>query len=229
MPIRVICPGCHATFNVSDKFGGKEGPCPKCKTTMKIPKASEEVVVHEAEPSGPTDSKGQSVLKPIKREETKFPMPMLIATGVAFVLLPVIAYVLGQTFEEVEGVRQGNSFILTLGAFLLAFPVVLAGYAIMRNDELEPYSGKDLWIRGGICALVYALTWGIHVYLSRMMGFSVPMEMQHAMIAIPAMMIPGALASLATLDLDGFSAAVHYGFYLLVTVGLRLIMGIGPM
>ena len=39
MPIQVICPGCHARFTVSDKFGGKEGPCPKCKQKIKIPEA----------------------------------------------------------------------------------------------------------------------------------------------------------------------------------------------
>lgn len=230
MPIRVICPGCHATFNVSDKFGGKEGPCPKCKTTMQIPKASEQVVVHEAPPSGPTDSQGKSVLDPIKRKDSKYPMPVLIGAGVAAVMVPAIAFVLGLTLEEnADGVKQGNIFILAFGAILLSLPVVLAGYSFMRNDELEPYSGKDLWVRGGICALVYALTWGIHAYLGRMMGFTTPMEMQQAMIALPAMIIPGTLASLATLDLDGFSAAVHYVFYLMVTVGLRLIMGVGAM
>ena len=29
MPIRVTCTGCHARFDVSEKFAGKEGPVPK--------------------------------------------------------------------------------------------------------------------------------------------------------------------------------------------------------
>src|SRR6476661_3159539 len=30
MAIAVVCPSCHARFQVQDKFAGKEGPCPKC-------------------------------------------------------------------------------------------------------------------------------------------------------------------------------------------------------
>ena len=51
MPIPVICPGCKASFRVSDKFAGKTGPCPKCKTTIKIPEAvpqTEQVVIKGA-------------------------------------------------------------------------------------------------------------------------------------------------------------------------------------
>ena len=38
MPISVVCPGCKARFNVSDKFAGKKGPCPKCKTVLTVPR-----------------------------------------------------------------------------------------------------------------------------------------------------------------------------------------------
>ncbi len=196
---------------------------------MKIPKASEQVVVHEAEPTGPKDSQGRSVLNPIKREQTRFKTPVLVVSAIGAVMVPAIAFVLGKTFEVENGTRQAPMPILALGAILVSYPIVLAGYTILRNDEIESYKGKDLYLRGGVCALVFALTWGIHAYLCHMMGFSSPMEVQHAFIAVPVMFVPGAIASLATLDLDGFSASIHYGFYLLVTVVLRVIMGIGPL
>ena len=46
MPITIVCPGCHGRFSVSEKFAGKQGPCPKCKKVISIPKASEEVKIH---------------------------------------------------------------------------------------------------------------------------------------------------------------------------------------
>ena len=63
MPIPVVCPGCKASFNVSDKFAGKQGPCPKCKTVISIPKPDpakkpvEEVKIGEPEPPAGGKSK----------------------------------------------------------------------------------------------------------------------------------------------------------------------------
>ena len=73
MPIQVICPGCHTRFNVGDQHAGKTGACPKCKGSIQIPELGDEIVIHEAElEAGAKDSKGRSVLKPIKRKEAKF-------------------------------------------------------------------------------------------------------------------------------------------------------------
>ena len=43
MAITIVCPGCHKRFSVSDNFAGQSGPCPKCKTVIKIPEKSTEV------------------------------------------------------------------------------------------------------------------------------------------------------------------------------------------
>ena len=73
MPINVTCPSCHSKFKVSDQFAGKEGPCPKCKAKIKIPKLEEEVVVHAPQSFGPKDKTGEGTLKPIFRTETQVP------------------------------------------------------------------------------------------------------------------------------------------------------------
>ena len=83
MPISVVCPSCKARFSVSEKFAGKKGPCPKCKTVITVPEAvAEEVKIHEPEQfaSGGKDSKGRAVLKPILREETK--LQPTVAAGI---------------------------------------------------------------------------------------------------------------------------------------------------
>ena len=80
MPISVVCSGCQARFNVSEKFAGKQGPCPKCKKVITIPDApAEEVTIHapEAYAHGGKDSKGRPTLKPIARVKTKL-SPVLI-------------------------------------------------------------------------------------------------------------------------------------------------------
>ncbi len=51
MPIAVSCTSCKAKFTVSDKFAGKQGPCPKCKATITIPAL-------EAKPAEPAAKPG---------------------------------------------------------------------------------------------------------------------------------------------------------------------------
>ena len=90
MPIPVTCPGCLARFTVSDKYAGKQGPCPKCKQTITVPDKSQEVVIHAPENYGPKDAGGRPVLKPIKRVEfTPNGFQIVVAIGVAAVSIIV--------------------------------------------------------------------------------------------------------------------------------------------
>src|SRR5688572_29605238 len=69
MPIQVTCPGCKAQFNVSEKFAGKNGPCPKCKAPIVIPAAA---------PVAATTSGGKSVPgapPPLKAADVKIHAP----------------------------------------------------------------------------------------------------------------------------------------------------------
>src|SRR6056297_1201645 len=91
MSIQVTCPGCLTRFQVNDKFAGKKGPCPKCKAEIMIPDKSDEVVIHAPEHSGPKDSQGRSVLKPIEREEVRVTRWGLIAVLGAIVCSLAIA------------------------------------------------------------------------------------------------------------------------------------------
>ena len=92
MPIQVSCPGCKKTFNVDDKFAGKTGPCPHCKTKITVPQKQPEVKVHapEAFSGGGKTVSGKLALKPIAREQTRV-KPLAIAASVAGVIA-AIAY-----------------------------------------------------------------------------------------------------------------------------------------
>ena len=41
----------------------------------------------------------------------------------------------------------------------------MAAYAVLRNDELEPYRGKELYIRSALCGLAYVVLWGVFALL----------------------------------------------------------------
>jgi predicted Zn finger-like uncharacterized protein len=92
MPIQVVCPSCHARFSVSEKFAGKKGPCPKCKTVIQVPEATEEIKIHAPEQSeaGAKGTGGRHVLKPIERKETKVQPRISGATTLAN--RPPVAY-----------------------------------------------------------------------------------------------------------------------------------------
>ncbi len=103
----------------------------------------------------------------------------------------------------------------------------MLAYAVLRNQELEPHRGGSLWIRTTICGAVFALLWGVY-FLIKVQLFEGDVELFHLVFIVPALAGIGGFAAMASLDLDYFSGVLHYGFYLTVTVMLRLLMGLPP-
>ena len=223
MPIPVICPGCKAAFQVSDKFAGKKGPCPKCKTVIAIPEASPEIVIHAPTTEGPKDSAGRPVFMPILREETRLSQTAIIAIVAAVVTVLLAAVIVGLA---VKG--QGPPiFLLVLGAALLAPPLGMAGYAMLRDQESTPYRGRTLYLRIAITSAVYAILWGVYWWLPSMYaGHALPYELYVLLFFAPIMVGIGALAAYASLDFEFGAAAMHYGLYLAATILLSMLAGV---
>ena len=193
MPISVVCPGCKARFNVSDKFAGKKGPCPKCKTVLTVPAAPvEEVKIHVPEEyaSGGKDSKGRAVSKPIPRSETKL-QPVLITAIVAVIFGSLGICLAARHLND-------KTALIIVGLAFLSPAVAVAGYSFLREEELEPYRGVELWIRATICGVVYAILWGIYLYIRPYL----PGELYQWLLVAPPIVGVGALAALSTFDLD---------------------------
>jgi hypothetical protein len=227
MAILVVCQNCKTRFQVSEKFAGKQGPCPKCKAVITIPKLDEQVKIHEPEEfAGPggvaaKDASGRAVLKPLARDKTRFQPVVLVAAAAGTLVALVVAFLLrGQ---------EANIWILGAGAFLLAPPIVLAGYTAMRDAESEPYRGRELWLRAGIVAVVYAGLWGVAALFSMLVFADSPPEIWQLIPPTAIMIIGGTVAAMATLDLEPVNAFFHYAFYLAVTVLLRVIIGLPPL
>lgn len=217
MSILVVCRSCHKRFKVSEKFAGKKGPCPSCKEIITIPGADEKVQIHTPEHSegGARSVSGELVLKPVSREDTSLsPQSMgLIAAVSGGVLLITFLF---RFFSP-----EARPILGAIGAVVLAPPLVLAAYRFLRNDELEPYEGKSLWVRTAICSAVYAGTWGLFALLPP----EYTSQLYWWIIFGPLFAAFGITASFACFDLEPTNAFFHYAFYVVVTLLLALTMG----
>ncbi|HEV3138116.1 MAG TPA: hypothetical protein VGZ26_09430 [Pirellulales bacterium] len=225
MPISVMCPGCKARFSVSEKFAGKKGACPKCKAVITVPDApAEEIKVHEPEQyaSGGKDSKGRPAAKPILRDETRL-KPVAIA---AIVGSAIVVFAIAFALRAVD--NKSKLPFIVVGLLIVSPPLAMAGYTFLRDDELlEPYQGKSLVIRASLCSLAYAALWGAYSPLPAY-GIITGEAWQWLFVA-PVFIGTGAAAAYACLDLDFGSGAMHYCFYLLVTLLLRFAIGLPPL
>ena len=222
MSIRVTCTNCHTRFDVHEKFAGKEGPCPKCKTTITIPAADEQVVVHEPEHSGPTDSKGRSVLKPISRAETVLSgvqITLIAATILGFL---AVAFILKNYFTDKEAFPV---WLLAIGAIVMAVPVTYVGYALLRNQDREPFYRNALLPRLGICIGAYSAFW----LIMPLMGYAFPNNDIGAIIGVIAMIAAGGFVGMMVLEFDYIFGVLHYGMYLGLCLLVRLIVGLNVL
>ena len=227
MPINVTCPGCLKRFSVADKFAGQKGPCPKCKTVILIPKKEEEVIIHAPEHSeaGAIGVSGRHVLKTYRRRDTKF--QPLVFTGVigAVLVALLIALVLRSTGDT-------DTWIMVAAAVLLGPPLAWAGYPFLRDQELEGYQGVSLVIRSTACGLVYALLWGVYMFLGGQFfgdDFRTGLEIWQMVVLVIPIFAAGTLAAYASLDFDPGSAFFHAALYFAVTVLLRLVAGLSAI
>src|SRR5438045_2173266 len=123
MAIDVTCPACHTRFQVSDKFAGKSGPCPKCKKTIKVPEKADEIVIHAPEVSGPKDSTGVAVLKPIGRTETRLGTLHIVAIVASLMIVLIVAVAMRMVFKG-----HVPPPVTILGSILLGPALPFAGY-----------------------------------------------------------------------------------------------------
>ena len=221
MAIQIVCPGCHKRFKVSDKFAGKKGPCPSCKTEIQIPRADEQVVIHEPDEfvSGGKSVAGRPDIKPIARPDTKVKPIVVVAVGAGVLTVFIVAMLLGRA-----GTFQDNMLLTAIGLLLVSPPIAVAGYTFLQNDEdLQPYRGMKLFIRAAICGAIYTALWGGFIYVA---GIFMTGELWQWVVVAP-FFVGGAVAALACLDLDFTGGFLHYAFYALLTVLLRWAIGLG--
>ncbi len=222
MPINVTCPSCLKRFSVSDKFAGKTGPCPNCQKTIKVPELSEQVVIHAPEADSPKDASGKAILSPIRREEVNVSLPIIIGSCVAALCIFVLALGLRITGNPPQVA------LLTLGAIIIAPPLVFLGYWFLHDDELEGFAGQQLLLRVVICGISFALIWALYVFVPAFV-FEYESTAEYSALAlglsIPAMLVLGAAIAVAALELEAVQGLMHYSLYFIVTFALAWLSG----
>ncbi|UUO05118.1 zinc-ribbon domain-containing protein [Blastopirellula sp. J2-11] len=220
--IRVTCPHCLKRYDVSDKFAGKEGPCPNCKKTIRVPTLDEQVVIHEKEQfGGVKDTAGRLVFEPIKREDAKFSPVALAIVLVSAILVLGIAFLMRGMDDAAK------TPILVIGSLALAFPVVYGAYWFTRNDELEAFHGSELWIRVSLCAVAFAAIWGLYALVIPFARIS-PDEFPVLLMWVSICLAAGSCAAMGCFEVDFILGFMIYATYLLITATLRMAMALQP-
>ena len=222
MAISVVCSKCRARFNVSDKFAGQTGPCPKCKNPIVIPKPAA-VTIHEPERPATSSKAGRIPTAPIVfKEESPSPVTItLIIVGLLSLLL--MAYAAGLIFRTDSGTAI-PVWLLALTAVGVALPITRLGYTVVRDKEMEGYTGRSLALRVLACSLAYALLWGVR-------GFLLPgdFETWRWTFLVPFFLFAGGLAAVASFDLDWGVGIGHFSSYIFLTALMRYLAGYPPI
>jgi hypothetical protein len=197
----------------SGAAAGKPGPAPAASKPAAAP--APEIVVHEPEPVGPKSASGRSVTKPLTRRETQFKwIPALAIAGAVLATLAAAWFLKAQLKDQL--------WLRGVGLLLISPVIALAGYSFLRDDELEPYRGRSLWIRASLCGLAYAALWGVFLLVPA----DATAEAWGWILVGPPFFLVGAAAAFATLDLDFGNAFFHYCFYVLTTLLLGAAAGL---
>lgn len=218
MAIAVTCPSCLKRFSVSDKFAGKSGPCPNCQKTIKIPDKADEVVIHAPEDAAPKDSKGRSILKPIRRTEVNLSLPVIMAAALSTIVVFGLAFGFGLS-------GGAPAVLLAVASVLLAAPLVFVGYWFLHDDELDSFKGRELLVRCAICTLAFAAAWAVYAYVPAYLNDGDPITGIQIAMLIPVMIAIGTAASVLTLELEVTQGILHYAFYLGITFILAWLAG----
>lgn len=224
MAIRVTCPGCHQRFDVSDKFSGREGPCPKCKVVIRIPDKSEQVVIHSPESAGPKDLKGRLVLRPIARSETRLSGVQITLLICGIVLFLSGSLVLRVVFPDASKIPGP---IPVLAVALLGPVLAFTGYTFLRDQELGSFTGRELWVRVAICGAVYAASW-LLMYVG-WYAFNNRWEFGSWISGALGMLLVGGLTGMLAFELSPLSGLMHYGLFFGCSLILRWLAGMGIM
>ncbi len=168
---------------------------------------------------------GRHVLKTYKRTETRFqPLVFAAVIGVVLVMLLVALVLRGQ---------EKPSWLLAIGAILLGPPLAWAGYTFLRDAELEGYTGPNLWLRSLAAGLVYALLWGVYLFIGGQWfgsdAFAKGLEIWQMMVLFVPIAAMGTMTAYVAFDLDPGSGFFHWAMYFAVTVLLRLVIGLSAI
>ena len=172
--------------------------------------------------SGPVDSTGRAVLKPLRRKETVLSKIQLTLIFVLIIGFLAISFVFQTLIPDRS---EFPLWLMGVSAFLIAPPLVFVAYAFLRDQELDSFKKRELWARVLICSAVYAVTW-IAMPLAAF-AFNDSYEVGSYVIAGVAMLGIGGTTGMLCFDFDFLMGSVHYGLYMGICLLGRWLAGVG--
>ena len=112
---------------------------------------------------------------------------------------------------------------------MLAPPLVWAGYQFIYDSELEPYRGTELLTRVLILSAVFSVTWLVYAFAP---AYVLELDYAHEMTYMVAgitfciMVALGAVAAMATFEVEFPGGLTLSGLYFISVVLLALVSGV---
>lgn len=174
---------------------------------------------------------GRNVLKTYRKKDVKFkPLMFAAVAGVTLVTFLVALLLRGS-----EMLQTAFPLPLVFGAIILGPPLAWAGYTFLRDSELEPYQGTALIVRSLICGLVYALCWGIYMFVAEQLfadkDFSTMLQLEIFQLVVLAAGVLGigTFAAFVSFDLEPFAGFFGCAMFFGTTILLRLVLGLAAL
>ena len=200
------------SFEVSDRFAGQKGPCPKCGHIIEIPK--ENLVVHAPEDMRTTGKAPRNIaeMRPVLRSRFVFSTRQVVL-GILGVVL-VLAAAMGLSYLQMGTAKLAAGGI---GLFLVTFPLVSFSYMMLRDDEdLEIFLGNELYRRSFLVTLGFLATW---LVLELFLKFMNPG--MFCWIYVFPMAVLGAFVAMIVFDTSFNKGMVLYLFIAICVIALR--------
>ena len=162
------------------------------------------------------------MLKPIAREKTRI-TPLGIAAGGGGVVA-AIAYAVAIRLMAAEPGSMKQIVLCGLGLLLIAPPLAVAAYAVLRDVRTGALTAAGNFISERRFAAWYMRSFGPVLPMSKTVLGQI--DLPYWMLVAPPFVIVGGMAGKFSLDLETANGFFHYSFYVAVTIVLGLIAGV---
>ncbi|MGI5832064.1 MAG: hypothetical protein ACOX6D_05970 [Thermoguttaceae bacterium] len=215
MSIHVICPGCMTQFEVSDRFAGKKGPCPKCGHTIEIPKANVTIVSPDELVIDGKKVRNPDLVRPIEQKSYSFTGRAIIVNLAVLSAVLLIALI----FHFVHFLPLAIPVGILLG-LVVAFPLVKYGYITFRDpNDLEIFLGGQLGKKSLLGAGLLMVLWILYELILLYMNPGVM-----ALAYLVPMAIFAAFVPVVLFDMNFTDALAVVVVFLLAVILLRGLM-----
>ena len=145
-------------FEVSDRFAGKKGPCPKCGHIIEIPKVNVTIVSPDELVVDGKKVQNPDHVRPIEQKSYSFTASAVIVNLAVLTAVLAVALVFHFVHAPFLAVPVGIALVLAV-----AYPLMKYGYMTFRDpNDLEIFLGGQLGKKSILGAAVLLALWLVY-------------------------------------------------------------------